>query len=156
MVGRGAFDAMRAYHQSEISHKQDAIGMLTTLLTAVGAIFGAIVIPEGSIKYPVVLACATAAVTVALAAVIVLTTNKKIQADHDVYASFGAEYMRACEVLDLYESVPGIDPPLSVKVKVPIGQGAGYRKTQHIVTSVGASISALATLAAVYVWLMQP
>ncbi|MBI1797320.1 MAG: hypothetical protein HYR74_09735 [Candidatus Eisenbacteria bacterium] len=152
---RELFDAMRAYHDSELAHKRDAISLLTTLLTAIGAIFAAIIVPSHPIPHAGTLAWSVAAVTSLLAAVIVSATNRKIEEDHKIYANFGDEYVRQCEVLGLFGEVAIGDEKRPVKKRVKIGHGGGYRHTKRIVRSVGIAISTLTVLGAVFVQLSE-
>ena len=153
---RELFDAMRAYHDSELAHKRDAIGMLTTLLTAIGAVFAAIIVPEKPIPYAGILAWSIAAVTGALAAVIVSSTNRKIQEDHRLYANFGDEYVRQCDALGLFDDIAIGEKREPIKERSRIGHGRGYVHTQRIVRSVGIAISTLAVFGAVFIQLTEP
>ena len=152
---RELFDAMRAYHTSEIAHKRDAIGMLTTLLTAIGAVFAAILVPEKPIPHAAALADAMAALAGLLAAVIVWSTNQKIAADNRRYREFGVEYMKQCRLLGLYDIVTLDGEPAAVKTSTTIGQGTGYQHTQRIVRSVGIAIGGLALFGAVFINLTE-
>jgi hypothetical protein len=153
---REMFDGMRAYHQSEIAHKQDAVRMLTTLLAAAGAIFAAIIVPERPIPYAVLLSAVTALVATIFAWVIVGTTNRKIEEEHEIYARFGQEYSRACAVLGLFDPVVvGDQKHPAVKARGAIGQGEGWKHTRNIVRGLGTAIAFLAWLAVVFVYANQ-
>ncbi len=149
---REMFDAMRAYQESEQAHKQDAISLLTTILTATGAVFAALIVPEKPIVHSELLAAFVALVAIVLSVVVVHTTNKKIAADHLVYASFGDEYVRCCEVLGLFDPVQLGPTKQPLKIRVLIGHGPGWKITQNIVRSVGATVMLFSLCAFFYVF----
>lgn len=153
---RELFDAMRAYHDSELAHKRDAIGMLTTLLTAIGAVFAVFIVPSHPIAHAGALAWSIALVAVALAAVIVSSTNRKIAEDHKLYARFGDEYVRQCDALGLFDTVEMGGGRKPIKKRARIGHGQGYRHTQRIVRSVGIAIGTLAIFGAIVVQMAEP
>lgn len=83
--------------------------------------------------------CPSHAVVSTLGGAIAIFAHTKISGDHDVYASFGAEYVKTSERLGLYanscvtlnDGQTIVQPP--IKTNRSIGQGAGYRKTQIII-----------------------
>jgi hypothetical protein len=147
---REMFDGMRAYHQSEIEHKRDAIEVLKALLAGAGAVYAAIIIPSNKIPYAGWLAAGISAAITFATISIVRSTNAKIARGHLVYQSFGDEYMRTCRLLGLYYAS---DYGEIIKQSRAIGRGDGWKSTQNILRSFGTTICLLVWTAAVYVWL---
>lgn len=144
---REMFDGMRGYHASEHSHKRDSINFLKTILTVTvgvfAAIFGSFITPEISFKYTTELAWGVVLISALVTALIVKSTNDKIHADHLVYRNFGSEYTRISLILELGEKVKTSAGMIQAKVidpDRPIGQGKGYKKTQHIILCAGVAI----------------
>ncbi|KAF5419393.1 MAG: hypothetical protein C5S44_11155 [Candidatus Methanocomedens sp.] len=135
---REMFDGMRAYHQSEISHTNHTITMLLAVSGAAGAVVLAILFPQTTPSHVSEIAWSLWITVSVLAVTIAGTAHVKISSDHEVYASFGAEYVKTCEMLGFYEKnvpIDGSDQKTSIKTNKNIGQGKGYRRTQHIIWS---------------------
>ncbi len=94
---REAFDGMRAYHQSEISHKKDAIDILKTYLTTVVIIYAGLVAGiTGKIidnNYIVLLGWAVALLNGIACWAIIRSTNFKIDKDNRKYNQYRDEYI---------------------------------------------------------------
>lgn len=94
---RMAFDAMRAYHQSEIDHKKDAISVLNniliTMLTVFGGIYYLIFTTSIPLKNGVIFSIT---LLIALSYLLIITAIKrkifaKISADNLRYEKFREE-----------------------------------------------------------------
>jgi hypothetical protein len=136
---REMFDAMRAYHQSEISHANHAITMLLAIGGAAGAVVLAILFPQTAPKHVFEIAWGLWITVSILAVTIAGTAHAKISSDHKVYANFGAEYVKTCELLGFYAD----SATTSIKSNKQIGQGKGYQKTQMIIWCFAAVLSVL-------------
>ena len=152
---REAFDAMRAYHQSEIEHKSHAISMLTTVLTGVGAVFAAIIIPSAAIANAGAIAFLAAAAASLGSYLVVSSTNTKIGSDHKRYAAFGAEYVNTCRLLGLFDAIQIGDCTITLKTDDKLGQGKGYINTQKILQKFGWFVATLGWVAFAYVVLAR-
>jgi len=150
---REMFDGMRAYHESELAHKRDAITLLMAILTAVGAVFAALVLGAKPVPNAGVLAAFAALAATLGAFCIAASTNRKIDADHQRYAEFGAEYVRTCELLGLY-IIDASDPENTpLKANKRIGQGLGHEKTKSVVRMVALTTAILSWLVMLFIWL---
>jgi hypothetical protein len=143
---REMFDGMRAYHQSEISHTNHAITMLLAISGAAGAVVLAILFPQVTPNHVPEIAWGLWVVTSALAMNVAVTAHVKISSDHKVYAGFGDEYVRTCELLGFYECAEGSKKEIGLKKNRHIGQGKGYRKTQAIIWSFATTLIVLTFL----------
>lgn len=132
---REMFDGMRAYHQSEINHENHAITMLLAISAAAGAVVLAILFPQVTPNHVSEIAWGLWIVTSVFAITIAVTAHIKISGDHKVYAGFGEEYVRTCELLGFYKRADGSREEAGLKKNRNIGQGKGYRKTQAIIWS---------------------
>ena len=146
---REMFDGMRAYHQSELSHKSDAISILGRIVALAAAVYGVLI---GIATSPEVQAAAIIMVStisgVAICFIIyrvVKATNNKIYQDHLVYWKYGNEYVKESRRLGLMEEetvygykqkIKDIDPAH------PPGSGKGYEHTQKIIRETGVAIAA--------------
>lgn len=154
---RECFDGMRAYHQSEISHANHAITMLLSIAAAMGAIVVAILFPERPPTHVHEIVWGLFVTVVVLAGTIGGTAHIKISADHDVYASFGAEYVRTCTLLGLYAKDPAdsergaVVVPTAIKICGTIGQGKGYRKTQGIIWAFAGALAGITLFFAIVI-----
>ena len=151
---REMFDGMRAYHQSEIGHANHAITMLLAISGAAGAVVLAILFPEVPPKHVSEIAWGLWLVVSALAIVIAVSAHLKISSDHEVYARFGAEYVRTSELLGFYDdnvSPNGSGPQTIIKTSKNVGQGRGYRKTQAIIWSFASILAVFTFLFALFV-----
>ncbi len=153
---REMFDGMRAYHQSELAHKADAISMLKTILTGVGAVFAGVVVPSTTVPNAAWIAFLTAVAASAGTYLVVAGTNAKIDADHQRYADFGKEYVQTSQLLGLYDEVTSGTHRAVLKTSQTIGQGGGYRHSQHILTRFGLFVALLAWVAFAYVMSVPP
>lgn len=102
---RESFDGMRAYHTSEINHKQHTIDILKTVIVPVIAFYGGLItysVSNHPKLWPVV------AIGVGVVAFVwwftdslVTETCKKIDRDHLVYNKHRADYVDALGKLNL-------------------------------------------------------
>lgn len=103
-----AFQGMRAYHASEIQHKQDAIAIMKAALTSVITVDGAMLAALATQKvHPSVTILGT--LLVLLAACLALSelseiTNNKIAKDHRRYEDYRDDYVRALVSLGLQDA----------------------------------------------------
>lgn len=144
---REMFDGMRAYHQSEIHHANHAITMLLAIAAAEGAVVLAMVTQE--VKLPLHLneiAWALFLVVMLLTLPIAIMSHIKISSDHNIYQSFGKEYVNTSRLLGFYDEVQINGMKLKIKESEKIGQGGGYRKSQMIIWALAIGIIFLAFL----------
>lgn len=146
---REMFDAMRAYHQSEISHANHAVTMLVAIAGAAGAVVLAMLFPEEPPRHISEIAWGLWFAVSALAFTVGMTTHLKISADHKVYENFGVEYVKTSQLLGFYHKVEIDGKEVSLKISKTIGQGKGYRRTQWIIWSFVALLIVLTLLFAV-------
>lgn len=152
---REMFDGMRAYHESEIHHANHAITMLLAISAAVGAVVLAMLSEQVTPKHVPVIAWGLFFVTLAFSITIALSAHIKINADHNVYANFGREYVKTSILLgfyekqvELYENGSKKQEPL--KISQAIGQGKGYRFTQGIIWAFASVLIIMALLFAYF------
>lgn len=143
---RECFDAMRAYHASEIAHKKDAVDILKAILATTIAIYGAIIgtLLVEKVQVPNLgLGLAASVVVIALVAyVTVHFTNKKIDTDNARYEDFQNEYLAERVYLGIENDLEGLgyflawsDRHAGAKIK---GRSAsGVRKKQQNTTGYG-------------------
>jgi len=162
---RELFDGMRAYHSSEHQHKRDAINFLKTILTvsvgAQAALLGAVYTPELTVAHVEILALGIVFVTAVALFITCYFTNKKIEADHAVYAVFGEEYERFTKLLEIDRNLTSLSGRITVEGKIldpnkPIGSGEGYKKTMHIITGTGFLIFLFIVVIGAFVALTEP
>lgn len=102
-----SFAGMRAYHQSEIAHKKDAVHILTTILAANGALIAA---GFGALQHRAVIewwvmgavALIVSISTVIFSATILKATLEKVAADSTRYQDFKRQSIRARTLLGMY------------------------------------------------------
>jgi hypothetical protein len=138
---REMFDAMRAYHASEISHANHAITIILSVAGAANAAAIAILFGDHPTQTPVAIAASLSGIVLPLVLVVALTTHLKIDGDHSQYAAHGREYVATCDALGLFEDLSANQR--AIKTNRDIGQGKGYRKTQGIVWAFAGLVSAM-------------
>ena len=150
---REMFDGMRAYHNSEIHHKKDAIGFLRSVLGVIVGVYGIIIgsffSPDLTIEYAEYLVWIILLLFGLVISIVVNATIKKIEADHAIYANYGAEYTRFSYILGLQKNIILDDVEIQGKVidlARPIGQGSGYKKTIHVIVETGIGIFLMALI----------
>lgn len=146
---REMFDGMRAYHQSEISHTNNAITILLAIGAAGGAVALALLFPQKAPINATWIAWATAGLVTVLALLIAWATHAKINSDHRTYEKFRSEYMRTSELLGYFKDIRIGDDEESIKKRGTASQGKGYRRTQLIIWSFAGGISLLTIIFAV-------
>ena len=133
---REMFDGMRAYHASEISHASHAITMLLAISGAAGAVVLALLFPKTPPNYISQMAWGLFIVISVFAIAVAWTAHLKISGDHEVYKSFGREYVKTSILLGFFDKDVTIDSKSEkLKTNEAIGQGEGYKKTQTIIWS---------------------
>ena len=152
---REAFDGMRAYHQSEISHKKDAIDILKTYLTTIVIIYAGLVAGiSGKIidnTYIILLGWAVALLNGLACWLIVRTTNFKIDSDNRKYKQYRDEYVVERSIIGLDDDLTAHGhtshwiettdtPPLS-----------GYNYTKKIINWFGITIAAVGLFGAIVI-----
>lgn len=146
---REMFDGMRAYHQSELSHKSDALGLLSRILALSAAVFGVLIgiatspdVPASAVVFVSVIAAAAICFATYL---VVVAVNKKIYEDHVTYWAYGNEYVRECEWLGLTKEEKVGEEVIVIKQIDPAhppGSGEGYKHTQNIISKTGWAVVA--------------
>lgn len=144
------FDGMRAYHQSEISHANHAITMLVAVAGAAGTGIFAILFPKTPPSHLTEIAWGLWFTVTLLTLVITVAAHRKIDSDHRVYATFGAEYVKTCLLLGFYNDVVIEGATTKIKSSTTIGQGKGYRSTQRIIWSFASAVIILTFLFAAF------
>lgn len=133
---RISFDAMRAYHQSEISHKAHAVDILKSILTAsifvYGGLFG-LLLNEKDINLNIVQLAgfATIFINYFIASIIVKTTNDKIKEDNIQYCLHYYEYRKERELLGIEKYLE--DANFTSKTQVINNKNIGQVKSNEAV-----------------------
>jgi len=146
---REMFDAMRAYHASEISHANHAITIILSVAGAANAAAVAILFGDHPTQTPLAIATTLSGIVLPLVLTVALTTHLKINGDHAQYAAHGREYVATCEALDLFEPISADHG--AIKSNRQVGQGKGYRKTQAIVWAFACLVSAMTLIFSVLI-----
>ncbi len=106
---RMAFDAMRAYHTSEIEHKKDAISVLNAFLASMVPVFGGVffyILKDNSINWISIVMGILSIVAYFMSIDAVIETYKqKVDSDHYRYEQFRDEANREREVLGIKEDL---------------------------------------------------
>lgn len=145
---REQFDAMRAYHESEISHTNHAITMLLAIAGGAGAIVLATLFPQSPIEHLPAIAFGLLAVVWIFGIAIAWTTSAKIDADHASYRKHGEAYDEARVKLGLIPTMP----PQGQGT----GEGTGYKKTEHIIWTFAALLCVLSLCFVAVVQTIEP
>ena len=152
---REAYDGMRAYHQSELAHKKDAVDILKTILTTSVVIFGGLVgfVMSARINATIVIVAAwTIAVLISLAVgVIVFFTNKKIDEDNRRYRKYRDEYIKERELIGLEDDLKKAGY-ISAYVEAGCPEKTGYHHTKNILKSFGCIVIVVAIVGVVFVY----
>ena len=128
-----AFAGMRAYHASELTHKQQTVTILTTILAGNGALiaagFGALD-HIGVIGWEVICLAALGVfvATFVCASLILDATIQKMNADAVRYDDYKQISIRARTLLGLYEPMKVGDREETVYPEVKSGQGSAKSK----------------------------
>lgn len=130
-----AFAGMRAYHTSEITHKQQTVGILTTTLAGNGALIAA---SFGALDHVAVVGwpiMAMAAVGLFLATalfsyIILRATLDKMNTDAARYGEFKQQSIKARTLLGLYQDIT--TPYGTERVYPEPAESKGTKKTQAI------------------------
>jgi hypothetical protein len=154
---REAFDGMRAYHQSEISHKKDAIDILKTLLTTVVLLFAGLVAaaykqiaPSDSVIY---LAWGLAGLNILAALATTLTTNMKITQDNKRYSAYTLEYKIERDIIGLEDDLKAYNHQSKWIEEKPGKNKSGYHYTKLILTWFAITVSMIGVAGAILVQL---
>lgn len=159
---REMFDGMRAYHVSEHQHKRDAVNFLRSILGIAAGIYGVIIstffTELVSVGNPIPLVWVILFFIGLVVFLVVNSTNKKIEANHEVYKVYGDEYTRFCFMLELNKSVDVSSRVIDGKridLDDPIGQGDGYKKTMYIISEWGWAVVIVAAILTLVVTFMK-
>lgn len=153
---REMFDAMRAYHASEINHTNHAITILLSITAAGGAVILSLLFADNQPNCISILIWGICFITIILSFAICLTTHLKLSYDHKTYTSFGKEYMVTSEILGFYSESDMSEYLYPIKKSKKIGRGKGYRKTQIIIWSFGGLLSLISLSIAIAFSILQP
>ena len=159
---RISFDAMRAYHTSEIEHKLHAIEMLKSIITAAILTYSALIgysFIEDKYFYPIVSIVISVSLFIVLFCAvwqIVNITIRKINGDNNRYEKYRNECLIARKYLGLTSMYDDEYDDTSLywgknlpKEKKP-RNGQGNIKTNNILVSYGVLISVIAFLASFF------
>jgi hypothetical protein len=139
---RMAFDAMRAYHNSEIEHKKDMITILNGILVAIVTVYAGVfifILKEDVVPYYHVSFIVITVITLLFYALIraLKSSNKeKIEGDNNRYEKFRRECEAEREHLGLKSFFDSNYPDLDIYWKDPSGstrKGSGFLKTIYII-----------------------
>ena len=119
------FEGMRAYHVSEREHKRDAMAIFAATLTTFGAVFAGVVAKEP--KHPICVMAIASAIVLFVIWRTAVSTLRKIDADHNSYATYGSEYVRTSAQLDKL-----LPDDFRLNKPTNVGQGRGYVATKRI------------------------
>ncbi|MEQ1544987.1 hypothetical protein [Methyloglobulus sp.] len=154
---REAFDGMRAYHQSEISHKSHAIDVLKTIMTAILTIYAGLVVSVVTGKLASIVIIVTSILVCLATAIcghaIVWATNKKIDQDNTKYEGFRDEYKTERRILCLEEELQKAGCA-SAWIQSQDRKKSGYSTTKLILNIFAWSLTFVATIATVFVFLI--
>jgi hypothetical protein len=148
---RIAFDAMRAYHNSEIAHKKDAVDILKTVLTIIVLVYGSLI---GLVFSNKVGTTFTICVLIGLflfilisIIVIIRETNKKIDMDHERYMQYLNECIAERKILKIDKDLEKqkYDSPWDISYR------PGYKYTKKILGIFGTIIVLVAFIGSVFV-----
>ncbi|WP_429912855.1 hypothetical protein [Glycocaulis sp.] len=134
---------MRAYHQSEISHNNNAVIILMSIAAASGAIVLSILFPENPPQNQKYIAVGLFLFVLFFSILICKVTCDKIDSDHSSYERFGKDYTAAMKALNINEMYK-LEKDKKLNYFEGIGTGSGYKKTQNILWSL-ASILIVST-----------
>jgi hypothetical protein len=135
---RESFDGMRAYHESERSHLQNALQMMWKSTLIVVVVPNATLLIKQDLDFQVVFF--SSILTLVIASAIILTiyrsAKEKIIADHSTYNMYGQDYAKTCELLHFLEPVELNNKSIKIKGwedgKGP-GSGKGFEHTLKVV-----------------------
>jgi hypothetical protein len=141
---RIAFDAMRAYHTSEIEHKKDMITILNGILVSIVTVFAGIFIFILSSDYDAYKRVATIFIMIIGFLYVIMIRKlmsvnaEKIKGDNNRYEKFRIECQLEREYLglnDYYKEIKQIDNIYWFVVEDKDGErkGTGYKKTIGII-----------------------
>ena len=163
---REAFDAMRAYHESELSHKSDAIETLKTFLTTIIVVFGGILASVKSNLAPSlyihILVVIIASITIGATWYIYYITRRKIIGDHEQFFRYKSAYIWGWNLLGLAAadnrskplfSIPEIEDAYSgiEREDVRGRNRPGYWLTIDILTALSAIVTTITISGAIIV-----
>lgn len=111
---RESFDGMRAYHMSEIHHKQDAVKFLGGLVASAFATYGGILVlvSGGHMQgwAALVLSVLVGVAIAYLAGSVVSVTNKKFISDNSRYEDFRRDYIAEWKILGIGPLFKKVEP----------------------------------------------
>lgn len=151
---REAFDGMRAYHQSEIAHKKDAIEILKAVLATTVIIYGGLLSAVMTVKiYPdtaLYAAIAIAAMVGIASSLIVGITNRKIDEDNKRYRKYREEYVLERRLIGLEKDLRA-SGYISAWNEEHDPNRTGYHHTKNILRALGWIIFVVAVVGVFFV-----
>ena len=136
---REMFDGMRAYHESELSHKRDCINLFRSIFTgtiaAYAAVLGSIFSEKLKLDNVEPVAVSIFIIISFVTLILAIATNNKLAKDHSGYQRYLSEYAKECEYLGLRTTFVTIENKSEAIKKIPLNPaaGPGYRYTQLII-----------------------
>ena len=136
---REMFDGMRAYHESELSHKRDCINLYRSIFTgtiaAYAAVLGSIFSETLKLDNVELLAVSIFLIISSVTVILAIATNKKLAKDHSGYQRYLSEYSKECEYLGLRSTFITVENKSEAIKKIPLNPiaGPGYKYTQLII-----------------------
>jgi len=126
---------MRAYHQSEIAHKKDAVDIIKTILNTTVILYAGLVGSTFTGKIDSSLAIAASWVIALLVGIavffIVLFTNRKIDEDNQRYRKYRAEYITERQLIGLEQDLSNVGYT-SAWMEYQDPNKTGYHHTKNI------------------------
>lgn len=153
---REAFDARRAYHNSEIAHKKDAVEILKTVLTIIILVYGGLIGLVFSDKIDVCLArhiSLALLIFISLSVyIIVMITNKKIDKDHQRYKDYTEEHFFERKFLKIDDDLEKVGyKPVNISQLINPDK-SGYEYTKDILIAFGFIIVFVAIIGSVFIF----
>ncbi|MCW8092123.1 hypothetical protein [Alteromonas sp. ASW11-130] len=152
---REAFDGMRAYHQSEIAHKKDAVDILKAILTTTIVLYGGVlsVVISGNIDNSYAIYTGwTLVVLIGLSvALVVGVTNRKIDEDNKRYRKYRDEYVLERKLLGLESDLLN-ENYTSAWIEEHYPTKTGYHHTKNILRVFAAMIFFVSLVGSAFIY----
>lgn len=106
---RELFDAMVAYHHSEIAHTNHTIALIAALLTATTVAYGGLLAKSAPLSTTILIALSLGFLFSATLGTIIIVKPMllKIEGDHNSWMYFRTEYQECIKTLRIADRLPG-------------------------------------------------
>lgn len=156
-----SFDGMRAYHESEKSHLNNAIQLLwRSALPAISFPNFALLFatPKPDPIFLMVGSILVLSMSFVIVSAICYPAINKIKGDHKMYQLFGKDYAKTCEILHFLEPIKLSGKTIQLKYweedKGP-GSGEGYKKSISILKRSADSVVAISFIYFSIIWIFN-